>query len=60
MHVGIDFGTSNTAFSILANGQTRLLQLEPEETSIPTAIFYEAGSRSFTIGHRAIDDYEKQ
>lgn len=58
MHVGIDFGTSNTAFSVLADGQTKLLQLEPEETSIPTAIFYEAGSRSFTIGHRAIDDYE--
>ena len=58
MRVGIDFGTSNTSVARLTDRGVELIELEPGLTSIPTAIFYEGGSREFLIGSEAISTYE--
>ena len=58
MRVGIDFGTSNTSVAILGASGPELIELEPGLTSIPTAIFYETGSRQYEIGTAAIKTYE--
>ncbi len=59
MRAGIDFGTSNTAIAAVHGNDVRLTEIEPGETSIPTAIFYEAGTRSFTIGNAALEIYSE-
>src|SRR4051794_11547816 len=53
---GLDFGTSNTTLGTLERGVPVLAALEGAETTIPSAIFFEAhgGGR---IGRRAIDAY---
>jgi hypothetical chaperone protein len=41
MYCAIDFGTSNSAISIPSDdGQTRLVELEPGQRTMPTAVFY--------------------
>lgn len=41
MHCAIDFGTSNSAIGIPADGGgMRLVELEPGHTTMPTAVFY--------------------
>ena len=59
MRAGIDFGTSNTAIAAVHGNDVRLTEIEPGETSIPTAIFYEADTRSFTIGNAALEIYSE-
>ena len=58
MRVGIDFGTSNTSVAVLASDGVKLLELEPGQDSIPTAIFYETGTRHYVIGNEALELYE--
>ncbi len=58
MRVGIDFGTSNTSVAMFSGGEVRLIELEPGQVSIPTAIFYEADSRDRYIGAEANEVYE--
>jgi hypothetical chaperone protein len=56
--LGIDFGTSNSAVSWGAPGETaRLLPLEGGATSLPTAIFYNAEDRMTYFGREAIAQY---
>lgn len=40
MYCAIDFGTSNSAIAIPADGQMRLVELEPGHATMPTAVFY--------------------
>ncbi len=42
MYCAIDFGTSNSAIAVPADatGRTRLVELEPGHTTMPTAVFY--------------------
>lgn len=58
MHVGIDFGTSNTSIARLVPGGASLIDLETGNNSIPTAIFYESTTLDFSIGNAAIEEYE--
>ena len=40
MYCAIDFGTSNSAIGIPAEGGMRLVELEPGQRTMPTAVFY--------------------
>ncbi|KIC30078.1 Hsp70 family protein [Leisingera sp. ANG-M6] len=51
--LGIDFGTSNSAAGIAVAGRPWLVEMEPGEQTLPTAVFFEEGSRTMRIGHSA-------
>lgn len=51
--LGIDFGTSNSAAGIGVNGTPWLAELEPGETTLPTAVFFEANPNRMRIGRSA-------
>ena len=53
---GLDFGTSNTTLGVMVAGAPVLVTLEGDHTTIPSAVFYEAGG-SVRIGRRAIEAY---
>jgi hypothetical chaperone protein len=56
--LGIDFGTSNSAVAWAAPGGTaRLLPLEGEATSMPTAVFFNAEDRHTHFGRDAVAQY---
>ncbi|WP_293575973.1 Hsp70 family protein [Phaeobacter sp.] len=51
--LGIDFGTSNSAAGVSVNGRPWLIDLEPSEQTVPTAVFFDADSRRMKIGRPA-------
>jgi len=51
--LGIDFGTSNSAAGIAVNGHPWLVELEPGEKTLPTAVFFEEQPRRMRIGASA-------
>ena len=51
--LGIDFGTSNSAAGIAVDGRPHLIELEPGEQTLPTAVFFEEDGRQMDIGSRA-------
>jgi hypothetical chaperone protein len=53
---GLDFGTSNTTLGTIAGHEPVLTALEADQTTVPSAIFYEAGS-AVLIGRKAIEAY---
>jgi hypothetical chaperone protein len=56
--LGIDFGTSNSAMAWAApNGAARLIALEGQATSMPTAVFYNAENHSTHFGRDAVAQY---
>ena len=56
--IGIDFGTSNSAIaSVASDGAARLLPLEGEATTLPTAVFFNAEDRSTHFGRDAVAHY---
>jgi hypothetical chaperone protein len=56
--LGIDFGTSNSAMAWAdANGQARLIALEGETVSMPTAVFYNSEDHSTHFGRDAVMQY---
>ena len=56
--LGIDFGTSNSAVSWAAPGDTaRLIALEGDALAMPTAVFYNAEEGSTHFGREAIAHY---
>ena len=58
MQIGIDFGTSNTSIGYSGPQGIRLIELEPDATSIPTAVFYGLASGEYAIGAEAVAAYE--
>ena len=55
MHtLGIDFGTSNSAAGVSVNGAPWLIEMEPGENTLPTAVFFDPQSKQMQIGHRAV------
>ncbi|MDX2220596.1 MAG: Hsp70 family protein [Burkholderiales bacterium] len=56
-YCAIDFGTSNSAVALPANGGIRLVELEPGYTSIPTAVFFSAEDGSRAFGREAVQTY---
>lgn len=53
---GLDFGTSNTTLGVVRGDAPRLLALEGEDVTIPSAIFFEPAGRT-TIGRAGIEAY---
>ncbi|MCR8828156.1 Hsp70 family protein [Pseudosulfitobacter koreensis] len=51
--LGIDFGTSNSAAGYAVNGQPRLVALERDEQTLPTAVFFDFESRNTLYGRPA-------
>lgn len=51
--LGIDFGTSNSAAGIAVAGRPWLIGLEAGENTLPTAVFFDHGSRNMRIGRKA-------
>lgn len=56
--LGIDFGTSNSAVaSARDDGLAHLVALEGTETSLPSAVFFNAEDRSIHFGREAVSLY---
>ena len=57
--IGIDFGTSNSAIACAPQGAgaARLLTVEGEHQTLPTAVFFNAEDRSTHFGRDAIAHY---
>ncbi len=51
---GVDFGTSNSAAAVAANGHARVLGLQEGRTSIPTAVFFSFEDESVAYGREAM------
>lgn len=54
---GLDFGTSNSAISIVKNGQVELVEIQNEQT-MPTTVFIDLEGRQagkLSFGNRALD-----
>ena len=54
---GIDFGTSNSTVGIVADGRPRLVALEGEQATLPSAVFFNFEDNATRFGRRAIADY---
>lgn len=53
---GIDFGTTNSAVAVAADGVKRLVALEGAQTTLPSAVFFPTRSAPL-FGRAAIDEY---
>ncbi|RWM25692.1 Hsp70 family protein [Mesorhizobium sp.] len=54
---GIDFGTSNSTVGVIRNGRARLVALEGEQPTLPSALFFNFEDGHTYFGRRAIADY---
>jgi hypothetical chaperone protein len=55
---GLDFGTSNTTLGVVGrDGLPRLVALEADATTLPSAVFFDFDSGRMAIGKAAIDAY---
>ncbi|RJG43209.1 Hsp70 family protein [Mesorhizobium sp. DCY119] len=54
---GIDFGTSNSTVGVMDQGRPRLVRLENEHVTMPSAVFYNFEDNGTYFGRRAIEDY---
>lgn len=52
--LAIDFGTSNTGAAIIENGRPRIIELEPNSATLPTAVFLDFHGRRTLYGSDAI------
>ncbi|PTQ66986.1 Hsp70 family protein [Celeribacter persicus] len=59
--VGIDFGTSNSALGLAVNGAPWLVELEPGEKTLPTAVFFDprGNMRLGSAANKALIDGEE-
>ncbi len=53
---GIDFGTSNSTVGVIRDGKARLVALEGEQATLPSAIFFNFEDGHTYFGRRAIGD----
>ncbi|BCG97701.1 Hsp70 family protein [Mesorhizobium sp. 131-2-1] len=54
---GIDFGTSNSTVGVIRDGRARLVALEGEQPTLPSAVFFNFDDDHTYFGRRAISDY---
>lgn len=51
--LGIDFGTSNSAAGMLVDGKPRLIPMEAEAETLPTAVFFDFEAKRMVVGEQA-------
>ena len=56
-YCAIDFGTSNSSVAVPHEDGVRLVTLEGAETSLPTAVFYDADDATRSYGRAALAHY---
>jgi hypothetical chaperone protein len=54
---GIDFGTSNSTAGWYRPGESNLLPLEQDKTTLPSVVFFNAETDSTSFGRAALADY---
>lgn len=54
---GIDFGTSNSTVGVIENGRPRLVPLERDEVTLPSAVFFNYEDNGTYLGRDAIGQY---
>lgn len=54
---GLDFGTSNSTFSMYKEGKRRLLPLEGESATLPSVIFFNFENEQKSYGRAALSEY---
>lgn len=54
---GVDFGTSNSTVGWVRPGQSSLLQLEDDKTTLPSVVFLNADEDAVRYGRAALADY---
>jgi hypothetical chaperone protein len=54
---GIDFGTSNSTVSVIEKGRARLVPLEGDHVTLPSAVFFNFEDNHTYLGRKAIADY---
>ncbi len=54
---GIDFGTSNSTIGVIRDGRPRLVALEGDHVTLPSAVFFNFEDDRTYYGRRAIEDY---
>lgn len=53
--LGIDFGTSNSAAGFMHGGVPKLVEFAPDQTTLPTAFFFDFDTRKTLVGQPAND-----
>lgn len=51
--MGIDFGTSNSAVGYVKSGSPCLINIEGDETTLPTSVFFDVRAKEWRIGRAA-------
>ncbi len=54
---GIDFGTSNSTVGVIENGRPRLVPLEQDDVTLPSAVFFNYEDNGTYLGRNAIGQY---
>lgn len=54
---GIDFGTSNSTVGVIENGRPRLVPLEGDDVTLPSAVFFSYEDNGVHFGRGAIGRY---
>lgn len=54
---GIDFGTSNSTVGVIENGRPRLVPLEADQVTLPSAVFFNYEDNGTYLGREAIGLY---
>ncbi|SNY92823.1 hypothetical chaperone protein [Cohaesibacter sp. ES.047] len=54
---GLDFGTSNSTLGLIDNGKARLVELEGDEVTLPSTLFFDFEEHSTHFGRDAIATY---
>ncbi|HEY6632389.1 MAG TPA: Hsp70 family protein [Rhizobiaceae bacterium] len=54
---GIDFGTSNSTVGLIENGRPRLVPLEGDHVTLPSAVFFNYEDNGTYLGRQAIGQY---
>jgi hypothetical chaperone protein len=57
VHGGIDFGTSNSTVGVIENGRPRLVPLEGDQVTLPSAVFFNYEDNGTYLGREAIGQY---